>query len=375
MAVEVRYVGTRLVDGPATEDWNEVNWTSNGFLDEFKLAQAEPAGQHRGRCGRGNVVRLLRSGHGHLAAADLPGGLQRPAPVRAGNAALYTGANWTNTPRLAELARAQSEPRRRGNTLFTQRGVPRQHGHRRLPAQLLRPQPGTSATPPSGPTASRTTYDSLQFDAAARAVGRARRGRQLRVRERYASRLEHPARAASLVRSTDGVPHALKMTVIYELPFGRGQRFGTDMNTWLNARRRRLVAEPDGPRAEREHPELRQRARRRHDDRRAAGRVQDPHRSDATGIVYTLPQDIIDNTIKAFSTSATSATRLRRAGTADRPLPGAGQRSRLHSGSPRRLRAARRVRRRSDLHALRPEREEALHVSVPDELRARRWTC
>ena len=28
----------------------------------------------------------------------------------------------------------------------------------------------------------------------------------------------------------------------------------------------------------------------------------------ATKIVYTLPQDIIDNTIKAFSTSATSAT-------------------------------------------------------------------
>ena len=29
---------------------------------------------------------------------------------------------------------------------------------------------------------------------------------------------------------------------------------------------------------------------------------------DATGIIYTLPQDIINNTIKAYSTSATSAT-------------------------------------------------------------------
>ncbi len=36
------------------------------------------------------------------------------------------------------------------------------------------------------------------------------------------------------MRSTAGVPHALKMTVIYELPFGRGQRFGTDVNRWLD---------------------------------------------------------------------------------------------------------------------------------------------
>jgi hypothetical protein len=31
MAIEVRYVGTRLVDGTTTEEWNEVNWTTNGF--------------------------------------------------------------------------------------------------------------------------------------------------------------------------------------------------------------------------------------------------------------------------------------------------------------------------------------------------------
>src|SRR4029450_8148344 len=38
-AVEIRYVGAGLVDGSATEEWNEVNFTTNGFLDEFKLAQ------------------------------------------------------------------------------------------------------------------------------------------------------------------------------------------------------------------------------------------------------------------------------------------------------------------------------------------------
>ena len=36
------------------------------------------------------------------------------------------------------------------------------------------------------------------------------------------------------MRSTAGVPHALKMTVMYQLPFGRGQRYGTDMSGWLD---------------------------------------------------------------------------------------------------------------------------------------------
>ena len=51
-AIEVRYVGTRNRD-----QWDDLqlqrepNILENGFLDEFKLAQAEPAGEHRGGCG------------------------------------------------------------------------------------------------------------------------------------------------------------------------------------------------------------------------------------------------------------------------------------------------------------------------------------
>ena len=60
MAVEVRYVGTRLADGTATENWNEINWTSNGFLDEFKLAQANLAANQA--AGRGNTFAHFGAG-------------------------------------------------------------------------------------------------------------------------------------------------------------------------------------------------------------------------------------------------------------------------------------------------------------------------
>src|SRR5262249_5341013 len=36
MAIEVRYIGTRLVDGLVSENYNETNIVSNGFFNEFK---------------------------------------------------------------------------------------------------------------------------------------------------------------------------------------------------------------------------------------------------------------------------------------------------------------------------------------------------
>ena len=79
----------------------------------------------------------------------------------------------------------------------------------------------------------------------------------------------------------------------------------------------------------------------------------------ATKIVYTLPQDIIDNTIKAFSTSATSATGYGALGPpTGRYLAPANGPDCIQAGA-RRLRAARRVRRGADLHALRSERSRS----------------
>ena len=61
-------------------------------------------------------------------------------------------------------------------------------------------------------------------------------------------------------------------------------------------------------------------------------------------LLFILPQDIIDNTIKAFSTSATSATGYGSLGAAERPVFRAGERTGLPPGRTRRLRAARSLR-------------------------------
>ena len=51
MAIEVRYVGTQNRNGWTTENWNEVNIYENGFLDEFKLAQANLRSHVAAGCG------------------------------------------------------------------------------------------------------------------------------------------------------------------------------------------------------------------------------------------------------------------------------------------------------------------------------------
>jgi hypothetical protein len=53
MAVDIRYVGTRNKDGWTDYDYNEINVIENGFLNEFKLAQANL--QANIAAGRGNT--------------------------------------------------------------------------------------------------------------------------------------------------------------------------------------------------------------------------------------------------------------------------------------------------------------------------------
>ena len=48
MALEVRYVHNVNLQQWVTYNINEVNIVENGFLNEFKLAQGQLAGQHRG---------------------------------------------------------------------------------------------------------------------------------------------------------------------------------------------------------------------------------------------------------------------------------------------------------------------------------------
>jgi len=154
---------------------------------------------------------------------------------------------------------------------------------------------------------SKTKYDSIQISLRRALSGGFALDTNYVYAKRYASTLDTLRLPRRLVQSTAGVPHALKLTAIYELPFGRGKHWATNVNPWidgaiggwslnltgrvqsgtiLNFGNVRVVGMST-------------------DELRSAFKIRiDP----ATKIVYALPQEIIDNTIKAFSVSATSAT-------------------------------------------------------------------
>ena len=303
MAIEVRYVGTRLIDGTATENWNEVNWTSNGFLSEFRLAQA-------------NLLANIAAGRGSSFAYFGPGTGTSPLPIYlanfngrpqsdAGSPAQYTGANWTNTARLAELAARSPNPAGAASTLYTTAAFRTSFAAAGYPTNFFVLNPAVNNASVRTNSAS-TSYDSLQVNLRRALSGGLAFDANYVYARRYASRLDTLREEPTRVRSTEGVPHALKTTVIYDLPFGHGKQYGANLNKWLNGAvggwtlnltgrvQSGSVLNFGNVRVEgMSQAELRDAFRIRIDD--------------ATGIVYTLPQDIIDNTIKAFSTSATSA--------------------------------------------------------------------
>jgi hypothetical protein len=114
MAVEVRYVGTRSRDNwapPGTAvgglNYNEFNITTNGFLKEFRQAQANL--QANIAAGRGNTFAFT----GAPGTAPLPVFLAyfngQPSS-NAGTTAAYAGNNWTNATFLGFLAAQNPQP-------------------------------------------------------------------------------------------------------------------------------------------------------------------------------------------------------------------------------------------------------------------------
>ncbi len=102
------------------------------------------------------------------------------------------------------------------------------------------------------------------------------------------------------------VTHGFKATGFYELPFGQGKRFGTGAGEWTD----RLIGgwQVSGT--------TRLQSGRLFDlgNVRVVGMSEDEVRDlfklrfESDTVIYAWPQSIIDETIKAFSTSATSPT-------------------------------------------------------------------
>jgi hypothetical protein len=318
MAVEVRYVGTRSRDGWAAPgagvagfNYNEFNITENGFLQEFRRAQANL---------RAN---LAATGTASFAYTGAPG--TAPLPIflayyngqpagNAGNPALYTGGNWINATFLGFLAERNPQPfgfasnnatnGLQGNATFRQNAIAAG-----VPENFFIANPHSSAALVVK-NYFKTRYNALQLEL------RRRYSKGVQFNASYAYGHQYDNQFASFLRgeywlrpsgNTGDIPHAFKVNAIYDLPFGQGRRFGNTSNGVLD----RIIGGwqiglfsrlQSGTPVNLGNVRLVGMSTR---DVQKMFKLRFDH---AGKRVFMLPQEVIDNTILAFNVSATSPT-------------------------------------------------------------------
>jgi hypothetical protein len=311
MAVEIRYVGTRLRNGWATENWNELVLVENGFVDEFKLAQQ-------------NLLANLAAGRGPNGGRNFAyfgaGTGTSPLPTylayfsglgasRATDPAAYSASQFSNSAWLGHLGQYEPDPEDAANDLHASAAFRANALRAGVPANFFVMNPDVdNANIVRG--VDRQQYDAMQIEL------RRRLSRGLTVSANYTYSRTYEAdldtlrRGYDMIVADDGVPHAFKATWLYELPFGRGRRFGSGVNPWLDAVVGGWEFSGSGRVQVRDF---------RVDDVRLVGMTEDElkdvfkirvERNPVTGTVtvWDLPQDIIDNTRRAFNTDPTSPT-------------------------------------------------------------------
>lgn len=305
-AIEARYVGSRADQTWQTYDYNELNIVENGLLDEFRLAQA-------------NLQANIASGRGANFRYAGPGTGTNPLPIAYAyftgrsdntNVAQYASSSFASATFLNPLARFNPLPYTFANALDATASQRQNALNAGLPANFLVANPDLLGGAEVIANGGGTRYHSAQLEVRKRLThglqfsgsyvfGRAKILQSDTFRAGYTPVFD--------TGTEGGVTHALKANWTYELPFGQGRRWLSGAGPWLDrlaggwsfdgiARIQsgrlfslqgvRLVGmTPD---------ELQKEFKIRFDD--------------AAKLAYSLPQDIIDNTEKAFSVSATTAS-------------------------------------------------------------------
>lgn len=318
-ALEIRFVGSRHKQDWDSININQPNVTTNGFLDEFKKAQA-------------NLQANMAAGRGATFAYTGAAGTT-PLPIflayfnaqnaaRAGEAAVYTGTNWTSASFLGFLAANNPNPfgfmcnNAAGCTTATQaNGLVGQPTFRNnaaaagLPSNFFIANPdilnGSYLTTNSGGTRAK----SVQFEYRKRLSG----GLSLissyswsdaSILQRYG--FSRPSEYIDQAGQVGNVTHSVKAAWNWEIPFGHERHFGANvpglvdriLGGWLVAGVARVQT---GETLDFGNVRL---VGMNQKDLQKAIKIQ----PGANGQIFILPNDILDNTVKAFAVSATSAT-------------------------------------------------------------------
>jgi hypothetical protein len=119
-AFEVRYVGTRFLQSFVDYNYNEINTKENGFLDDFRRAQANLQANIAAGPGAGCIGGVTTAGcQNNFAYTGAPG--TSPVPIffgaytgkpkaQANDPAQYSSTSWTNTTFTGFLARYNPNP-------------------------------------------------------------------------------------------------------------------------------------------------------------------------------------------------------------------------------------------------------------------------
>jgi len=312
--LEVRYVGTRGHDTWTTYNYNEPAIVENGFLDEFRSAQANL--QANIAAGRGATFRYFGAGTGTVPLPIYLAHFSGVPMSQAGNAALYTSTLFSNINFVNPLARFNPNPFAPASTSSTAGlyGTPTLRANALaagLPLNFWVANPDKLGGAIMTGNGGKTHYNSMQVEL------RRRLHNGLQFASSYvlgnafeSARYGGGFRRPRVMRRDAGDPgdltHVFKANIVYDLPFGRGRKFMGNANAvmerivggWsvgLNSRVQsgRLIDLGNV---------------------RLVGMTEDDVRSlyklriDSAGLVYMWPQEIINETIKAFNTSATSPT-------------------------------------------------------------------
>jgi hypothetical protein len=311
---EIRYIGNRTEGISTSVNYNEQDiynaafGGSSSFLDEFRKAQRNLAANVA--AGRGPTFAYT----GIAGTSPLPIFLASYlglSPANAGDPSKYTGGNWTNsatisslsllTPNIGTFASTNTTNGLFGNPTFRASGVAAG-----MPANFWVMNPDVISD--SLRTAEGFThYGTLQLLVNHRLTKGLAFSFNYSYQEQFASSLDTLFRQRALLRSTGAPPHAFKLTTNYEVPVGRGQHFGTDINPWLDGVIGHWQINLTG--------------------RVETGRLWDIgdvklvnmslsdlqhefkyYTNPADGFVYNLPQDLIANTIRAWTIDVTSPT-------------------------------------------------------------------
>ena len=305
MAIEARYVGTRSLQSWTNYDYNEVNIVENGFLDEFRLAQANL--QANIAAGRGSTFRYFGEGTG---TAPLPIFLAYFSGRNdANNSAAYTSSNFSSATFLADLAIRNPDPQGLANALDSDAGRVTNALNAGLAANFLVTNPNYLGGAEVVSNGGYTKYNGLQLELRKRLSQGFQFNASYVFGKAYVSQrfgFREPRLKVLDGGTEGGVTHAFKGTWTYELPFGQGRRFASGAGPLLDRlvggwsfdgiariQSGRLFGLQGVRLVGMSESELQDMFKLRFDH---AGRV-----------VYMLPQDVIDNTVKAWSVSATSA--------------------------------------------------------------------